>query len=162
MNDISLIQLTEELDLNNTDLHLGSICLPDNVEEKDRWAGKQCTNTGWGLVKIDGIGNATQNQDILKKVNITMWKQEYCATAYHNGQFPDVNDEMICAGDYERGSCGGDSGGPLVCYDQALGRWTQEGVVSWGEYCAKPYHPTVFTRVSKFVDWIWQTVNKYE
>ena len=46
----------------------------------------------------------------------------------------------------------GDSGGPLVCeFDRT---WVQIGIVSWGQGCAYPMYPTVFTRVSFFSKWI--------
>ena len=52
----------------------------------------------------------------------------------------------------------GDSGGPLVCKED--GHWVLHGLTSWGEGtgCGEPYNPGVYTRVSKFVDWIEETM----
>ncbi len=36
--------------------------------------------------------------------------------------------------------------------------WTQIGIVSFGQKCAEPGVPSVFTRVSKFVGWIEATM----
>ncbi|XP_011833460.1 PREDICTED: chymotrypsin-like elastase family member 2A, partial [Mandrillus leucophaeus] len=49
----------------------------------------------------------------------------------------------------------GDSGGPLNC-QAADGRWEVHGIVSFGSSlgCNNPQEPSVFTRVSKYIDWI--------
>lgn len=46
-----------------------------------------------------------------------------------------------------------DSGGPLVTYENTL-----IGVVSTGVGCARPGLPGIYTRVSKYIDWIERTM----
>lgn len=47
----------------------------------------------------------------------------------------------------------GDSGGPLAC--SVNGRWYLAGATSWGRSgCTTTGYPSVYTRVSYFVDWI--------
>lgn len=51
----------------------------------------------------------------------------------------------------------GDSGGPLI---QSNGnRATQIGIVSFSIPCAVQGYPDVFTKVSKYIDWINQHSN---
>ena len=66
---------------------------------------------------------------------------------------------MICAGLEEGGkdTCQGDSGGPLTRrLDDTFNVLT--GITSWGEGCADPNRFGVYTRVSRFRDWI---INQY-
>ncbi|KAH9642586.1 hypothetical protein HF086_011179 [Spodoptera exigua] len=48
----------------------------------------------------------------------------------------------------------GDSGGPLML--QVGGRWTQIGVVSFGNKCGEPGYPGVYTRVTHYTHWLQQ------
>lgn len=51
----------------------------------------------------------------------------------------------------------GDSGGPMV--SKQGNRWIQSGVVSFGEGCAEPNFPGVYTRVSQYESWINSIIN---
>ena len=81
------------------------------------------------------------------------------AQAVHKGGIIDARN--LCAAVTEGGkdSCQGDSGGPLVVQTTA-GGWMQIGIVSWGEGCARPGFPGIYTRVSAFGDWIKSTVGR--
>lgn len=54
-----------------------------------------------------------------------------------------------------RSALQGDSGGPLVCQDEFA--WRLVGIVSWGQGCAEPNHPGVYTNVAQLLPWIYHT-----
>ena len=67
----------------------------------------------------------------------------------------EITDAMICAGYPGIGgkdACGGDSGGPFVCNSD--GKAVLAGVVSWGEQCALPEYPGVYSRTTHVLNWI--------
>lgn len=77
-----------------------------------------------------------------------------------------LSPNMLCSGTFEGGktSCQGDSGGPLVVpLDD--GSYIQAGVVSWGlvgngsTTCAEDAYFSVYTKASKFVPWLNQTIS---
>jgi secreted trypsin-like serine protease len=107
------------------------------------------TVLGWGATRE---GGAAQRR--LRAAKVPFVSDERCDRAYGWSGHDVVGSKMICAGDLRRGgvdSCQGDSGGPLVRRDDA-GRWVQVGIVSWGNGCARPGFPGVYTQVSAYAD----------
>ncbi|KAJ8270711.1 hypothetical protein GJAV_G00118370 [Gymnothorax javanicus] len=139
--DIALLKLERPAIL--TDMVMPA-CLP----EKDYIvpSGAECHVTGWG--ETQGTGG----DGVLKETGFPVIENKVCnRPAFLAGR---VKDHEMCAGNIEGGtdSCQGDSGGPLVCYTKES--FVIQGVTSWGLGCANPMKPGVYTRVSKFVDWI--------
>ena len=121
---------------------MGPICLPDPARDYDN---VKALVTGWGRLKSGG-----QLPDILQEVNVTTMTNQQCRGKYGKSR---ITDYMICAGDVGRDSCQGDSGGPLSVLGQD-DRYSQIGIVSWGEGCAKPGYPGVYTRLTSLLDWV--------
>ena len=114
--------------------------------EAPLWAaGMPARVIGWGSsVFLVGPGS-----DDLQEVDVPMVSDADCDTSY-NALSPFVfdPDTMVCAGETTGGkdSCQGDSGGPLVVKD-AIGAWTQVGVVSFGLGCGFPLYYGVYARI---------------
>jgi secreted trypsin-like serine protease len=105
-----------------------------------------------GTFTIMGWGAATEGggqQRYLLKAQVPFVSDTQCAAAYR-GDF--VASKMLCAGNLASGgvdTCQGDSGGPMVKRN-AAGAWVQVGIVSFGQGCARPRYPGVYTEVSTF------------
>lgn len=71
---------------------------------------------------------------------------------------PGIDDArlQVCAGGNGTSACQGDSGGPLSCFDNGV--WVLEGITSFGSDDCVTHQPSVYTRVSSFVDWIDLTI----
>jgi secreted trypsin-like serine protease len=153
--------LTVDLDSDLALIRLATRSTQQPVMLYDGEAGREetayigATVTGWGLTE------QLTYPDALREVVVPLVAPETCIQEY--GSL--VTENMICAG-YPKGnkdSCYGDSGGPLVVHVQvegeqdvlqADGGWRQIGIVSWGRYCGTAGAPGVYTRVSRFTDWI--------
>jgi hypothetical protein len=106
-------------------------------------------------LNVIGLGATSESgnqSNKLREVQVPTVSNKDCnSQQYYNGE---VTDEMLCAG-FPQGtkdSCQGDSGGPLV---QVVGSTHyQVGVVSWGEGCAQPKRPGVYSRTSDSIDWV--------
>ncbi|XP_022089497.1 transmembrane protease serine 6-like [Acanthaster planci] len=114
---------------------------------------------------IAGFGSTSEGGDVssvLKEAEVPIVDRSRCnhPSSYNGG----VTQNMLCAGFFEGGidSCQGDSGGPLVCSrrsrDDATGseveRWYLTGITSWGNGCARPNFPGVYTNVARYGQWI--------
>ncbi|SOR78826.1 Trypsin precursor [Streptomyces chartreusis NRRL 3882] len=103
------------------------------------------TVAGWGANREGGA-----QQRYLLKATVPFVSDAACK-AYGGLYSGLVANEEICAG-FDAGgvdTCQGDSGGPMFRKDNA-GAWVQVGIVSWGEGCARPEAPGVYTEVSTF------------
>ncbi|WP_240436838.1 S1 family peptidase [Streptomyces sporangiiformans] len=120
----------------------------------DRPTLKIATNTRYnkGTFTIAGWGDTKENagtgSDKLLKAKVPFISDTKCKQHYGSRL---VAGQEICAG-YPRGgidTCQGDSGGPMFRKDDS-GAWLQVGIVSWGDGCARPGVPGVYTEVSTF------------
>jgi secreted trypsin-like serine protease len=142
-NDIALLKLSQSV----TSIQPIRISTP--AENYLVSAGKNQTVIGWGkLDEYDNFGS-----DTLMKATVPIIENSVCndPDAY-NGR---VTSNMICAGFMTGGTdaCQGDSGGPLFTTDNN-NQFVLTGVVSWGDGCALPFFPGVYTKLQNFHSWI--------
>ncbi|XP_053908981.1 serine protease 27-like [Cuculus canorus] len=151
--DIALAQLAWPVAFSDAIL---PVCLPG--AELRFPPGTRCVATGWGDIRE---GEDLPSPRRLQKLEVPIMAQDTCRRLYGidmGRSLPPrrIQDDMMCAGYAEglKDTCKGDSGGPLVC--RAGSRWVLAGIVSWGEGCAVPNRPGVYTRVSSYARWIRQ------
>lgn len=140
-NDIAVLELEKPLVFSST---VHPVCLP--AKSHIFPPGMSCWVTGWGAIREGG-----QGATVLQKAEVKIINDTVCDSVT-DGQ---VTSRMMCSGFLSGGvdACQGDSGGPLVCVSQE-NIWFQSGIVSWGEGCARRNKPGVYTRVTKFREWI--------
>ncbi|XP_055530315.1 trypsin 3A1-like [Wyeomyia smithii] len=138
--DFALLELQKKLPF-------GRSSAPIQLPEQDEPVpdGALCRVSGWGNTQ-----NSKESSRYLRAANVPSVNANECAAAYTN--YGGITPRMVCAG-YKQGgmdACQGDSGGPLVSNGKLI------GVVSWGNGCAKPNYPGVYSRVASVRSWIKQ------
>ncbi|XP_029460529.1 coagulation factor VII [Rhinatrema bivittatum] len=142
-NDIALLRLDQPV--NYTD-HVVPLCLPDErFAVRTLNSIRYSTVSGWGRLLESGA-----TPDVLMRVEVPRLRTQECVR--HSKL--NVSANMFCAGYLEgsKDSCKGDSGGPHAT--KYKDTWFLTGVVSWGKGCAKVGLYGVYTRVSKYLDWL--------
>lgn len=133
-NDVALIRLDRPAPQQAV-----SLILPDDDEI---WKPRTLvTIIGWGLTAERGAGS-----DVLLEAQVPVVADGTCASAYPSTRRNSFDAAtMVCAGGGTVDTCQGDSGGPLLA--PFATHWFQFGVVSFGEGCARPNFPGVYSRV---------------
>lgn len=145
-NDIALLRLSSAATLNSRVATIPLLVSPG--DDPLTAPGIQATVTGWGTTSENGLVS-----DTLQKVSVPIVSNAACSQALSYA----ITQNMICAGydDGGKDACQGDSGGPLIV-PNGDGGWKQTGIVSFGFGCARPELYGVYTRVSRYIDWIGQ------
>ncbi|XP_071526049.1 venom serine protease 34-like [Panulirus ornatus] len=144
-NDIALLKLRKTISFNRNN-KIAPVCLPSASES---YKNVNAIVSGWGVLAEDGDQPKQLYEVTVPTMTNGKCKEKYGAAA--------VTANMICAGLDEGGkdACQGDSGGALVTPGGSTpARMVQIGIVSWGSGCAQPNLPGVYTRVSRYLDWI--------
>ncbi len=146
-NDIALLELSSAVTLSST----ANVVAPLLATQEATLAATNtlATVTGWGTTSSGG-----STSSVLMQVQVPVLTSSYCASASAYGS--QITTNMICAGYITGGgkdSCQGDSGGPLVV-PNGQGGYALAGVVSWGNGCALPNYPGVYTRVANYTSWL--------
>ncbi|XP_053721675.1 chymotrypsin-like protease CTRL-1 [Synchiropus splendidus] len=141
-NDITLLKMETPVNFTN---YIRPVCLASNSSEFHN--GTLGWSTGWGKLAAN-----RPSPEWLQEVQIPVNGKKLCTCAYEFvGITNQIKDNMICAGEENKGACQGDSGGPLQFKQNSS--WIQAGVTSYGIPCALGI-PEVYARVSFFQDWI--------
>ncbi|XP_060922596.1 serine protease 27-like [Limanda limanda] len=140
-NDICLLKLSSPV--NFTD-YIQPVCLAD--ANSTLHSGVSTWVAGWGNTRPSGASASNTLQEA--NLDIVGNQECQCNSIY------DITDKMICAWVRAGGidSCQGDSGGGLVT--KVGSGWAAVGIVSFGDGCAKPNVPGIYTRVSEYKEWI--------
>ncbi|XP_068401891.1 transmembrane protease serine 3 isoform X1 [Eschrichtius robustus] len=147
-NDIALMKLARPVAFNDM---IQPVCLPNSEEHFPD--GKMCWTSGWGATE-DG-GDASP---VLNHAAVPLISNKICNHRDVYGGI--ISPSMLCAGYLKGGvdSCQGDSGGPLVCQERRV--WKLVGATSFGIGCAEVNKPGVYTRITSFLDWIHEQMER--
>ncbi|XP_062610356.1 polyserase-2-like [Saccostrea cucullata] len=142
-NDIALLELSSSFTVGG-DIQLAT--LPTNANE-DFLSITDCYITGWG--RTSGGGSTS---DVLMEAQMRNIANTECATRWSSVNGAAIFDTHICPFEQNKSACNGDSGGPYVC--KKNGDYMLAGVTSWGISTCDGTYPSVYTRVSKYLDWM--------
>ncbi len=142
--DVMLLRLNAPLDLSGPNAK--AIAVATEADAAGFAAGAVATVSGWGTLRSEG---ASPNQ--LQRVDLNI-----STTAAVHASYGNLSSDQIGAYRSGKDSCQGDSGGPLMV--RIGGTPKLVGVVSWGEGCAEPNTPGMYSRVASFASWISQNV----
>lgn len=137
-NDVALIRVSEPFVIGAT---RSPVVLFDYQEEAVE--GILSVITGWGALQEGG-----SSSEVLQTVSVPVVSKSVCGEAYSS--YGGIPEGQICAAHPNGGkdACQGDSGGPLTIGGRLA------GIVSWGNGCARPGYPGVYTEVATYRKWI--------
>jgi trypsin len=152
--DFALIELKKPINFEESGLSSIKIVDPAFDAEGGLDVGVNVTVFGWGATKEGGKNSSKLLQADLK----IMSSNESNTKDSYNGK---LDESMFVAG-YESGikdACNGDSGGPLTVINERTGETLLAGIVSWGDECARPNFPGVYSKILHVHEWINSIIN---
>ncbi|CAF1021331.1 unnamed protein product [Brachionus calyciflorus] len=155
LNDIAIIKLSRPVEFNR---FIQPACLP-NPKINIYPVKENITSyaAGWGTLSSGG-----DLPETLQNVKLTVYNESFCESV---GFGMEKNwTTQICSGELEGGkdTCQGDSGGPLFVKDIVNGRqkFVLAGLTSYGDGCGGVGLPGIYTRVSAYMSWIKNLMEK--
>lgn len=156
-HDIALMRSRPAFMLNR-DIRIACLHLDEDIDFS------KLTAIGFGTT-VSGVATGSQT---LMKVDVDIVDSKICNKSMRylirrKILARGITEDQLCAGDYENGgrdTCQGDSGGPLqVMIDRVdcvntFPLHTLVGVTSFGRDCGRKMAPGVYTRVSRYIEWI--------
>ena len=157
-HDIALLQLKSPKCIKCRDESAKPICLPVLSRDSHYIAdGKKAWVIGWGEIRAsEGVAAC------LRKVTTTLVPRSQCRAHYARQHRPaNVTKDMMCAED-DVGPRQGDSGGPLMVKNRDFEhRYVLAGLVSWGSDSGKANSFGVYTKITRYLDWIYATCSDW-
>jgi chymotrypsin len=144
-NDIALLQLSNPLQFRH---NVGQVCMPVREgRSRNTFENQPVTASGWGRTRT----NSHHGSAVLMKADLNVLSNSRCR---QSSQFQ-ILESSICT--YNRGKqpCNGDSGSSIDWQD-SNGNYKAVGIVSHGEKDCHSTEPTVYARVTAYMDWIRQ------
>ncbi|XP_041989129.1 coagulation factor XI-like [Aricia agestis] len=138
-NDIAVVKMNAPVDFNDV---IRPICLPYPNQD---FTHRMTTIVGWGKADEGTLSS------VLLQASLRVLSDEECKGSNLSEHI--VQETMMCAFYKGRDGCQGDSGGPLLAFEPS-GHYVLAGIVSWGIGCGDERFPGVYTKVSKYIDWI--------
>ncbi|KAI9558234.1 hypothetical protein GHT06_014987 [Daphnia sinensis] len=131
-NDIALLALSSPI----TNVRFARL---PSANTNSTYAGQQAIIVGWGTTFAGGTISSN-----LLKASVTVMTNTACNQQYSNT----ITSNMVCAASLGKDTCQGDSGGPMLV------EGVQMGITSFGKGCADPRFAGVYTRITRYVNWI--------
>lgn len=150
-NDIALIELNETVKFTK---EIRPACL----WSQDNFGVNKAVAIGYGYTNY-----MSDTSNILQEVTLDIINRNICTKLVSRGRKlkDGLIDTQICAGVLKGGkdTCPGDSGGPLqiTLRNQPCIKYII-GVTSLGRMCGISNSPGIYTRISKYIDWIEEIV----
>jgi prostatin (serine protease 8) len=150
-NDVALLRLATPLEFNDR-------VQPISLPAADSEPSGDTVLSGWGSISTSEFPEMP-NQ--LQTADLPLLSLDDCSAAIdallEPGEENPLSEESnVCTGPLSggTGACSGDSGGPLAQDDTVI------GIVSWGfTPCGSEGAPSVYTKVSNFIDFINENVS---
>ncbi|XP_050677519.1 brachyurin-like [Leptidea sinapis] len=143
-NDLALLKLTNTIQLTDT---IMTVRLPYLSISTFNFAGAAGTLSGWGIAGP----TVTFVSPTLRSKTMTVITDQLCNSTF----FSELPPNTVCALAQFSGTCKGDNGGPLTIFYNDTEEDILIGVASFvHESGCNDSMPSVFTRVSRFLQWI--------
>ena len=154
-NDIALVRLSTAAYINQG---VSTVCLPQSPDDFLETKNQITTVVGWGTTIPFETASFQKNgisTPIIQKVEVPIVDQATCSRQFGGRG---ITPQKICAGKLGADSCQGDSGGPLLYRSDSYSPWYIIGVVSYGSSNCGNGNAGVYTRVTKYIDWIEENI----
>ncbi|KXN69023.1 trypsin-like serine protease, partial [Conidiobolus coronatus NRRL 28638] len=144
-NDIMLIEIQPQDPSRTVPYNPDAVTLDDGSHSQE---GQNRLAMGYGDINDNRV-KASQ----LQEVTLTIANFQDCKNLWLGSSSSQVFNTQFCAGTRAKNVCNGDSGGPLFEQDSSSHVFLL-GTVSFGTDCGALNLPSVYTKVSSYLDWI--------